>query len=390
MGTDKDQTRPWARPSVPTSALPEYVRRALAGFEVVYDAAGQRPAAVARTDFGRRRILVEPRYWDGADDLARSAILTHEVTHWLMGYPLLLSRLAAADPNVSGHALNLASDAVIHHHLPHIPAHIPEAVTFRVLGLEPMGVMPTYYALLERHAATGSFARDGSDGTSSPRGCGSCAGTAGPDDLVPLAEALARAASAPDCPRDLAGHGGAGKARGWGRAVEQADPPAWVRVLPRLLRGRALWRPKQVVWRESASVPDLYGVGAERAGRDLDLLIDVSASISDQDVATAVAATREAPLRRVRVVVFSDRAVVIERPATAAAVQAAVRSIGGGGTVYRVPAGVRRPGVPAVWVTDGRPSDGWPPEHPGGDWWVLVGGHTEPPATAGRVLWRAQ
>lgn len=385
------------RPFVPTSALPEYVRRALEGFEIKYTTEPVDGFAAA-TDFDSKTIWIPRASWDARDDRVRAGILEHEVNHWLMGYPLLARKLRRDGP-VDPLTLNLASDAVIHHHLPHLPELVPGSVTFERLGLPPMGVVPAYHALRNRPPQLCGAGAGQNDDAAAQRcgGLGQCDAGAhpcgsqpdiSPGGVIALAEAIARASTARDYPHEHFTQQ-AWVDPGWGRGVDQAPPPPWVWVLVRLLRGQAAWEPRPVVWREHAALPDCFGIGAERKSLDLDLILDVSGSITDEAVAAAVAALDEKPLRRVRVLVFSTDTVVVDR-SDVSTVREVIARIGGGGTCFLPPATQRRAGVPAVWVTDGYPGDGWPKEHPGGDWWVIVDpdGQTPPPS-AGVVVWKA-
>jgi predicted metal-dependent peptidase len=123
---------------------------------------------------------------------------------------------------------------------------------------------------------------------------------------------------------------------------------------------------------------------------ELDVLIDVSGSISDETVAKILAALQHSSrLRRVRVVVFSESAAAVPRNDPRLVAQV-VRGLGGGGTLFGPAAELRRPGVPTIWVTDGYLSDQWPAEHPGGDGWIIIQHGATPPPHSGTLLYHEE
>lgn len=331
------------------------------------------------------RLYLDPAAVAGWDVDEMAGVLVHEVGHLLRDHH---GRAAAAGVDLDEALMwNLATDAAINDDLVPGRLPLPDPVLPRDLGLAPRGLEEVYLDELRRRRCQTVRGRSGSEpdgGGAASRltseDCGSGAhgaprpweldGPSAPD----LVGAAARAVSTPEADlirRSVAeaidrspGH----VPHGWRRWADGVVRPQvdWRRVLRRQVRQATRWvrgnldhtysRPD----RRADSHPDIIYPGTTTPVVDCAVVIDTSGSMSDAELAAALAET-QAALRAAGGaslwVVCCDRAT---QPPQKVRRLRPVRLVGGGGTDLRA-------GIAAAAALRPRPSvivvitDGWTP-----------------------------
>lgn len=352
-------------------------------------AAEVRRAPVGITAIGAREdggiiVYLGPE-WDQLEGPgARAAALEHELVHAACAHDV---RRGDREPL----KWNLAADLAVHHVAPDIPARLGrlpgggEVWTFHRAGISPCRAEIAYELLqivpnpgmtcgrdAMREAIRQAAAAGGGPTDEATAGLGPI--VLSPGEARALAEALGNG---------TAEHA-AGLGPGAGRAVEAIPPaPAWIgrlgRLLARITDDLASRAERRRSYRRGASVrvplPALLPQRLRERGPRVQLLIDASGSMTDDDVARALAVARRLHSHaEIAIRAFSD---AVSPPYDSpAAARAWIAQHGGGGTRIRHAAEIvgRRSREIRLWITDAESSDGLPPADPCSVWVVTRDG----------------
>lgn len=333
--------------------------------QVKYDPQLPHPAATSLIK-GRLELSLGQSYVEQPEAL-RKDILHHEAYHFYIStIPRMVAKcgpLQQTEEYRQDMALwNLVTDAAIHYGMP--DSELVKSglvVTWEKLGLVPTNCELAFDLLKERvkeHQAPGG-------------GCGSCQHSRDDGTWESQMKAIGAAAKMgqheefSSFARGIQG----GEGRGAGAYLEAAPPPAWIReTLDYLVAQcgedrRRSWR------RENRAHGDLPG-RSYRRGRSGLFLIDSSASIDDDTLRQFLGAVMSTPeLAGSECAIFDSR---VTRRAPVRQAKKLLESHGRGGTAFAPPAALRQPGESVVWLTDGYPCDGWPPEHEGPEVWCIT------------------